>query len=73
MLSWHGVVGQVTALGQPKLLERVSNGLIQLRRLFQNFDINLNGEIDRDEFAKVLQYFLSDLGKPMSSNFLSLM
>ena len=29
---------QVTALGNPRLLERVSNGLLALRNLFRQFD-----------------------------------
>ena len=44
---------QVTALGQPKLLERVSNSLIAVQHLFRRFDHDLNGVVTRDEFEMV--------------------
>ena len=45
---------QVTALGQPKLLERVSDSLVSVHNLFRRFDEDLNGVVTRDEFEKVL-------------------
>lgn len=45
--------GQVTALGQPKLLERVSNSLVAVHNLFRRFDEDLNGVVTRDEFEMV--------------------
>jgi hypothetical protein len=44
---------QVTALGQPKLLERVSDSLNAVHNLFRRFDEDLNGVVTRDEFEKV--------------------
>lgn len=44
---------QVTALGNTKLLERVSSGLVAIRNLFSQFDINKDNVIERDEFARV--------------------
>ena len=44
---------QVTALGQPKLLERVSGSLVAIRDLFRIFDADLNGVVTRDEFDRV--------------------
>ncbi len=47
-LTW-----QVTALGQPKLLERVSKSLMAVQHLFRCFDEDLNGVVTRDEFEMV--------------------
>ena len=44
---------QVTALGHPKLLERVSASLVAVHNLFRRFDEDLNGVVTRDEFEKV--------------------
>ncbi len=44
---------QMTALGQPKLLERVSASLVAIRDLFAIFDADLNGVVTRGEFDKV--------------------
>lgn len=43
----------MTALGQPKLLERVSDSLNAVHNLFRRFDEDLNGVVTRDEFEKV--------------------
>ncbi len=43
----------MTALGQPKLLERVSASLVAIRDLFAIFDADLNGVVTRGEFDKV--------------------
>ena len=43
----------MTALGNTKLLERVSSGLVAIRNLFSQFDINKDNVIERDEFARV--------------------
>ncbi len=51
LLSANAV--QVTALGQPKLLERVSDSLVSVHNLFRRFDEDLNGVVTRDEFEKV--------------------
>ena len=45
---------QVTALGNPKLLERVSNGVLTLQALFKQFDTDNNNVVTRDEFNQVL-------------------
>ena len=44
---------QVTGLGNPHLLERVSNTLNQMRSLFKAFDQDSDGYITKEEFAKV--------------------
>ena len=46
-------LSQVTALGNPKLLERVSNGVLAIQSLFQQFDTDGNNQVTRDEFAQV--------------------
>jgi hypothetical protein len=43
----------VTALGNTKLLERVSSGLVAMRNLFSQFDVNKDNGITREEFASV--------------------
>lgn len=43
----------MTALGQPKLLERVSASLVAIQNMFRTFDANLDGVISRDDFEKV--------------------
>ena len=45
---------QVTALGNPRLLERVSNTLKELHRLVECFDADNDGYITKEEFFKVL-------------------
>ena len=42
----------MTALGNPKLLERVSNALLALRDLFKQFDADSNNIVTREEFAQ---------------------
>ena len=44
---------QVTGLGNPHLLERVSNTLNEMRLLFKSFDEDSDGFVTKDEFAKV--------------------
>lgn len=44
---------QITALGNPKLLERVAAGLTAIRNLFSQFDEDMNNVITREEFSKV--------------------
>ncbi len=46
---------QITALGNPKLLERVAAGLMAIRNLFSQFDLDMNNVITREEFIKVSQ------------------
>jgi len=46
---------QITALGNPKLLERVAAGLMAVRNLFSQFDLDMNNVITREEFIKVSQ------------------
>ena len=44
---------QVTALGQPSLLERVSASLVAIHNMFKTFDADLDGVITRADFEKV--------------------
>lgn len=54
---------KITALGQPKLLERVSASLVAVHNLFRRFDADLNGVITRDEFEQVYSELFVD-GSP---------
>lgn len=49
----YGCVVQITALGNPKLLERVAAGLMAIRNMFSQFDEDMNNVITREEFIKV--------------------
>lgn len=44
---------QLTALGNPKLLERVSAGLVAIRNLFGQFDLDHDNVVSHEEFEKV--------------------
>ena len=41
---------KITALGNPKLLARLSTAIVEATRLFEVFDMNGDGVISRDEF-----------------------
>lgn len=41
---------KITALGNPKLLSRMSQAIIETKKLFQKFDSNLDGFVSREEF-----------------------
>mmetsp|Transcript_23872 Transcript_23872/g.70469 ORF Transcript_23872/g.70469 Transcript_23872/m.70469 type:complete len:332 (-) Transcript_23872:1074-2069(-) len=43
---------KVTALGNPLLLERMSNAITEAKHLYAKFDLNKDGVVTRDEFAK---------------------
>ena len=58
---------KVTALGNPKLLSRISNAIVESRKLFQKFDSNLDGYVTRDEFeAAYNQMFLNQNDRNMA-------
>ena len=44
---------QLTALGNPKLLERTSAGLKAIEGLFADFDLNKDHSISHEEFNQV--------------------
>ena len=46
---------QLTALGNPKLLERTSAGLKAIEGLFADFDLNHDHQISHEEFNQVRQ------------------
>ena len=49
-----------TALGNPKLLERISTTIVEIRNLFLKFDVNNSGRISKEDFKKQYQlYFTS--------------
>jgi len=52
------VVVQLTALGNPKLLERVSSGLVAIRNMFSQFDLNKDNVVSHEEFESVRSLFL---------------
>lgn len=41
---------KVTALGNPKLLARMSQAIVEAKRLFEKFDTNRDGTVTREEF-----------------------
>ena len=41
---------KVTALGNPKLLARMSQAIVETKNLFKKFDANLDGYVSREEF-----------------------
>jgi proline dehydrogenase len=43
---------KVTALGNPLLLERMSQAIVETKNLFAKFDLNGDGHISRDEFER---------------------
>ena len=52
---------KVTALGNPKLLERMSLAIVEAQNLFAKFDSGGDGTIHRDEFEEGFQeYFRMD-------------
>lgn len=51
---------KVTALGLPRLLERVSTALVAVRGLFRQLDEDGNGWIDGAEFARVYARLFTD-------------
>lgn len=48
---------KVTALGNPKLLEKMSRALREVQNLFRKFDADMDGFITRLEFEKGYQFF----------------
>ena len=49
----HGFAAlKVTALGNPELLERMSDVIVEVNRLFSKFDEKDCGFISREEFVK---------------------
>ncbi|CAJ1936507.1 unnamed protein product [Cylindrotheca closterium] len=50
---------KVTALGNPKLLARVSQAFEEAKQLFAKFDQNGDGLISREEFEKGYRYFFT--------------
>jgi hypothetical protein len=57
-------VVQLTALGNPKLLERVSAGLVAIRNLFSQFDLNHDNVVSHEEFESVRDL----MATPLSPN-----
>lgn len=51
---------KVTALGNPKLLERMSRAIVETQNLFAKFDVNGDGIISRDEFEQGFKVFFHD-------------
>lgn len=58
--SSNGFVAvKITALTNPKLLEKMSKVVVEIRNLFLKFDKNKNGMIHLDEFQRGYNYFFS--------------
>ncbi|BDA48708.1 Proline dehydrogenase 1, mitochondrial [Coccomyxa sp. Obi] len=51
---------KLTALGNPKLLERVSAGLVAIRNLFGQFDLNHDNVVSHEEFEEVYAELFND-------------
>jgi hypothetical protein len=47
---------KITALGNPKLLVRISQALVESKKLFQVFDLNRDGYVGREEFEQCYRY-----------------
>jgi proline dehydrogenase len=60
---------KVTALGNPKLLERVSNALLAVRDLFRVLDENGDGFVDKDEFTTVCSRLFNSSGGALKGVF----
>jgi proline dehydrogenase len=43
---------KVTALGNPKLLARMSQAIVEAKKLFEIFDTNKHGYVSREEFEQ---------------------
>lgn len=58
----HGFAAlKVTALGNPKLLERMSTMIVEVKNLFSKFDKKGSGMISHDEFVRCYEkYFHTD-------------
>lgn len=58
--SSNGFVAvKITALTDPKLLEKMSKVVVEIRNLFLKFDKNKDGTISADEFKRGYDYFFS--------------
>jgi len=55
---------KVTALGNPKLLARLSTAIVEAKRLFSIFDMDDDGLISRDEFEFGYKYVTGCLPEP---------
>eukprot|EP00195_Chlamydomonas_chlamydogama_P012380 CAMPEP_0202907550 /NCGR_PEP_ID=MMETSP1392-20130828/43042_1 /ASSEMBLY_ACC=CAM_ASM_000868 /TAXON_ID=225041 /ORGANISM="Chlamydomonas chlamydogama, Strain SAG 11-48b" /LENGTH=585 /DNA_ID=CAMNT_0049596507 /DNA_START=23 /DNA_END=1777 /DNA_ORIENTATION=+ len=51
---------KLTALGNPKLLERISSSIMTVRGLFKKWDTDGSGYIDRSEFDTAYQILFAD-------------
>ena len=51
---------KVTALGNPKLLERMSRAIVEAQNLFAKFDRDADGVVSKDEFELAYQVFFQD-------------
>ena len=51
---------KVTALGNPKLLARMSQAIVEAKRLFEQFDGDKDGTVGRDEFEQGYNLFFND-------------
>lgn len=53
------VAVKVTALTNPKLLEKMSRMVVEIRNLFLKFDTQKNGLVDAEEFERAYNYFFT--------------
>jgi len=60
---------KVTALGNPKLLERVSTALLAVRDLFRVMDENNDGSVDMDEFKRVYARLFNSSNEEIQKEF----
>jgi len=51
---------KITSLGNPKLLERMSDAIMEAKKLFKKFDKNGTGLITREEFEQSYRHFFLD-------------
>lgn len=50
---------KITALGNPKLLERVSTSIVEIRNLFHKFDVDNSGLISKAEFRRQYETYFN--------------
>jgi len=56
---------KITALGNPKLLERMSHALKQAEKLFSNLDTNRDGVVSRQEFKDGYRYYFTNVDEKL--------
>lgn len=51
---------KITALGNPKLLERISTSIVEIRNLFLKFDVDNSGHVSKKEFKRQYEKYFEN-------------